>query len=422
MILYFSNNEICGELHSLVSSTTSQHTSDEPQIVHNLNETNEPFQLSEFSKDDVDTDLPFGLPKELQNKKPMIKITASESTGTSTNCSTESIVESQSNSTAGETLQTSNSTDSSTTEVDIVQEARSPYPSNPVRVHIQYSCSLYQDSNYVPPNKLSRMIGEMIKDGMPRLMRKIVAETKLVHKKPASIFNFDVLPQKQDAAQSHSTIDPASEDFAKSADLVSKESETPDLVKTCYTLSSPPNKSNVCRTVSSDSAKSSDGEVEKVLSGHSEADQHSSPKKRSITLPQNITDLIKNSKLHRSHSLMSEQRRMEILRNMSQSVKDRLRRHSSSVAASSAPSNLDLCPTSPNSSPMNNTPTGSHNSSPTSLSINITVSSTVKKPQASNEPFVPIPKNKVRRWISFNYGDKTKSKTAQKYMKHLEQT
>ena len=124
---------------------------------------------------------------------------------------------------------------------------------------------------------------------------------------------------------------------------------------------------------------------------------------------------------------MSERRRMDILRNMSQSVKDRLRRHGSSVPASSAPGNLDLCPTSSNSSPMNNTPTGSRSSSPTSYSIDITISSTVKKPQqpqasnASDEPFVPAPKNKVRRWISFNYGDKTKSKTAQKYMKHLEQ-
>ena len=122
---------------------------------------------------------------------------------------------------------------------------------------------------------------------------------------------------------------------------------------------------------------------------------------------------------------MSERRRMDILRNMSQSVKDRLRSHSSSgVASSSTPSSLDMYPTSPDSSSMSDTPTRSQNSSPTNFSVNVMITNRIKTPQqlqASNECMVPAPKNKVRRWISFNYGDKTKSKTAQKYMKHIEQ-
>ena len=398
---------------SVASSTATQNTSDQPQIVHSFSE---PYQLSESSKSDVETDAPLSLPKKL---KPTITITATGSTGTS---STESMEEShsQSNSTASETLQT-NSSHSSTTEVDIVQEARSPRPSNPVRVRIQYPCSLYQDSNYLPPKKLSSMIEEMIKDGMPRLMRKIIAETKLAYKKPANIFNFDVLPERQDVTPSCPTTDAT--DKEEPVGSVSTEQEVSDVAQTSYILSEPPNKCDVCQAPSSDGQKSSDNETEETFGENSVVDQNASPTTKLATLPQNFSDLFQN-KLQRSNSLMSERRRMDILRNMSQSVKDRLRRHSSSVATSSTPSSLDLCPTSTNSSPTSATPTGSCCGSPKNYSVNIMISNTAIKPhqlQAGNEPFEPAPKNKVRRWISFNYGDKTKSKAAQKYMKHLKQ-
>lgn len=411
--MYFSSSKICDETSSVVTSVTPQHTSGHQQIVHSFSE---PFQLSGSSSksDAVDTDLQFG--------KPVIKITTG-STGTSSDCSTESIAESQTNSMASETLQTSNSSDSSTTEVDVVQEAKSPCLSNPVRVCIRYPCILYQDSNYLPPKKLSSMIEEMIKDGMPRLMRKIVAETKLAHKNPANIFNFDLLPQEDDAAPSHTNADAVNEDFGKPVGSAI-ETEMPEVAKPAYTLTDPPKKcNNVCHTLSSDSTKSSDGETEKAFSDTSGNDQHTLSKQESVTLPRKVTDLIQSNRLQRSYSLMSERRRMQILRNMSQSVKDRLRRHSSSAATSSTPSSLDICPASPNSSTMSSTPTESLNGSPTRYSVNVLISNTVKKPlqsQTVNEPGVPAPKNKVRRWISFNYGDKTKSKAAQKYMKHLE--
>ena len=408
---------MCDELTSVASSIATQNTLDQPQIVHSFSE---PYQLSESSKSDAETNAPLSLPNKL---KPTIKITATGSTGTSTNCSTESMEEShsQSNSTASETLQT-NSSHSSTTEVDVVQEARSPCPSKPVRVHIQYPCSLYQDSNYLPPKKLSSMIEEMIKDGMPRLMRRIVAETKLAYQKPANIFNFDVLPERQDAMPSCPTTDAT--DKEEPTGSASTEQEVPDVAQTSYTLSEPPNKSDIHQAPSSDHPKSSDGGLEEIFGDNSVVNQNASSPTKSTTLPYNVSDLIKN-KLQRSNSLMSERRRMDILRNMSQSVKDRLRRYSSSVTAtSSTPSSLDLCPTSTNSSPTSATPTGSRCASPTNYSNNIMISNTAIKPhqpQAGDEPFVPAPKNKVRRWISFNYGDKTKSITAQKYMKHLEQ-
>lgn len=404
MFLYLSSID---ESPSVVSSTSTQRTSDQPQIVHSFSE---PYQLSESPKCDIDRDIPFDL-------KPTITITTTTSTQTSTTCSMESMAESQSN-TASETLQTSNSHSSSTTEVDVVQEARSPCPSKPVRVHIQYPCSLYQDSNYLPPKKLSSMIEEMIKDGMPRLMRKIVAETKLAHKIPSNIFNFDNLPQKQDTIPSPSITDATTKDFDKLVDSVDKDIETAEVAKTSYTLSDPPDTSNVCQAPSSDND-------DEMVSDNSVVDQHPMTKKRSATLPSTVTDLIQSSKLQRSHSLMSERRRMEIFRNMSQSVKDRLRRHSSSAATSSTPSNLDVCPISPNDSPVSSPPTtGSQSSSPKNYSVNITISNKAKNPhhsQLGDEPFVPAPKNKVRRWISFNYGDKTTSKVAQKYMKHMEQ-
>ena len=398
---------------SVASSTTTQNTSEQPQIVHSFSE---PYQLSESSKSDVETDAPLSLAKKL--KKPTITVTATGSTGTSSTASMDS--QSNSTSTASETLQT-NSSHSSTTEVDVVQEARSPCPSKPVRVHIQYPCSLYQDSNYLPPKKLSSMIEEMIKDGMPRLMRKIVAETKLAYKKPANIFNFDVLPEREDATPPCPTT--GATDKEEPVGPVSTEQEVPDVAQTIYTLSDPPNKSDVCQAQSSDGQKSSDSEADETFVDNTVVDQNVSPTTKSATLPQNITDLFQN-KLQRSNSLMSERRRMDILRNMSQSVKDRLRRHSSSVGTSSTPGSLDLCHRSTNSSPTSATPTGSRCATPTNYSVNIMISSTAVKPhrpQASDESFVPAPKNKVRRWISFNYGDKTKSKAAQKYMKQLEQ-
>lgn len=427
--MYFSNSEIRDQLASMVSSTTAtQHTSHHPQLVHSFSE---PYLLSEPSKiTDVKTDLPSSLSKE--EIKPVITVTTTGSTGTSTNCSTESMAESQSNSTASETLQTSNSLESSNTEVDFVQEAKSPRLNNPVRVHIQYPCSLYQDSNYLPPKKLSSMIEEMIKDGMPRLMRKIVAETKLSYKKPASIFIFDMPPQRQDAVPSYSTSDTTNcNDSSKLVGSVSEEEKIPpDATVTC-TLNELPEKSDTCQTSSSVNAELTDGEKDEDFSSDDDdvIDQNTTPKNRSMTLPGDIAGLFDQSnKLQRSNSLMSDRRRMEILRNMSQSVKDRLRRHSSSTAtaapaASSTPSDLDLCPTSTNSSPTSNTPTGSHINSPTKYSVNIKITNTTKnvqQPQASDAPFIPSPKNKVRRWVSFNYGDKTKSKAAQKYMKHME--
>ena len=413
--MYFSSSELCDELTSMVSLDQSQNTL-EPQIFHSFSE---PYQLSESSKSDIETDAPLSLPKQLT--KPTITVTTIGSTGTSTNCSIESIAEShsQSNSSASETLQI-NSSHSSTTEVDIVQEAKSPCPSNPVRVRIQYPCSLYQDSNYLPPKKLSNMIEEMIKDGMPRLMRKIVTETKLAYKKPANIFNFDELPQREDPTPSYPTIDATNKE--EPVDSVSMEQNILDVAQTSYTLSDPPNKSDACQKPSSDGAKSSEDGIEKTIGDHCVVDQNISQTQKATTLPYPINDL----KLYRSNSLMSERRRMDILRNMSQSVKDRLRRHSSSTTAatSSIPSSLDRCPTSTNSSPISATPTGSHCGSPTHNSVNIMISNTAtvktQQPQQGEEPFVPASKNKVRRWISFNYGDKTKSKAAQKYMKCLE--
>lgn len=401
--MYFSNNEIC-EVVSVALSTATQNTLDQPQIVHSFSE---PYQLSESSKSDAEMDVPLSLPKKL---KPTITVTTTDSTGTSSTAS----MDSQSNSTASETLQT-NSSHSSTTEVDVVQEARSPCPNKPVRVHIQYPCSLYQDSNYLPPKKLSSMIEEMIKDGMPRLMRKIVAETKLAYKKPANIFNFDVFPEREDATPPYPTTDATNKE--EPLGLVSIEQEVPDVAQTSYTLSDPPDKSDVCQAP--DGQKSS----EETFVDNTVVDENISPTTKSATLPHNISDLFEN-KLQRSNSLMSERRRMDILRNMSQSVKDRLRRHSSSVATSSTPGSLDLCTRSTNSSPTSATPSGSRCATPTNYSVNIMISSTAVKPhqpQAGDEPFVPAPKNKVRRWISFNYGDKTKSKAAQKYMKQLEQ-
>ena len=410
------SSELCDELTSMVSLDQSQNTLKQPQIVHSFSE---PYQLSESSKSDIGTDAPLGLPRQLTN--PTITVTTIGSTGTSTDCSTESMADShsQSNSTASRTLQI-NSSHSSTTEVDIVQEAKSPCPSNPVRVRIQYPCSLYQDSNYLPPKKLSSMIEEMIKDGMPRLMRKIVEETKLAYKKPTNIFNFDVLPQREDATPSYPIIEATNKE--EPVNSVSTEQTTPDVAQTSYALSDLPNRSDSCQEPSSDGTKSSENEIDKIMADHCVVDQNILPMQKAITLPHPINDL----KLYRSNSLMSERRRMDILRNMSQSVKDRLRRHSSSAAAamSSTPSSLDRCPTSTNSSPMSATPTGSHCGSPTHHSVNIIISNTAaiktQQPQQGEEPSVPAPKNKVRRWISFNYGDKTKSKAAKKYMKHLE--
>ena len=407
------------------TSTTTQRVSDKPQIVHSFSE---PYLLSESSKSDIET---VPRPKVSEKIKPVITVTGTGSTGTSSNCSTESMAESsQTNSTASETLQTFDSPESSTTEVDIVQENRSPCLTNPVRVRIQYPCSLYQDANYLPPKKLSNMIQEMIKDGMPRLMKKIVEETKLAYKKPTDIFNFDgLVPQKQDATPAYSTTDAANKnDIEEAADSVNKENEIPvvdeiaTVVNTSSTLSKPPDESHVSQTLSSDSPEPSDDE--QVFSDNNETHHNTSPKKRSMTLPPNVTGLVDDNKLQRSNSLMSEQRRMEILRNMSQSVKDRLRRHSSSATASSTPNSLDRYPASTSNTSMSNTTTRSCSSSPTHYSVNITISNTVSKPQqsqADDEPFVPSSKNKVKRWISFNYGDKAKSQTAQKYMKHLEQ-
>lgn len=402
--MYFSNNETC-EVVSVASSAATQNTSDQPQIVHSFSE---PYQLSESSKSDIETDAPLSLPKI----KPTITVTATGSTGTSSTTS----MDSQSNSTASETLQT-NSSHSSTTEVDVVQEARSPCPSKPVRVHIQYPCSLYQDSNYLPPKKLSSMIEEMIKDGMPRLMRKIVEETKLAYKKPANIFNFDVLPEREDATPPCPTTDAT--DKEEPVGMVSTEQEVPDVAQTSYTLSDPPNKSNVCQAPTSDGQQSGDSETEETFVDTITIDQNISPTTKSATLPHNVSDLFEN-KLQRSNSLMSERRRMDILRNMSQSVKDRLRRHSSSIATSSTPGSLDLCHRSTNSSPTSATPTGSRCITPPNYSVNIMISSTAVKPRPRSSD-VTAPKNKVRRWISFNYGDKAKSKTAQKYMKQPEQ-
>ena len=400
----------------MASSTVIPNAPDKPKIIHSFSE---PYLLSESSTSNGEPGLPSSISGEL---KPVIKITTTGSTATSTNCSTESMMESShSNSTASETIQVSDTPESSATEVDIVQEAKSPCLNNPVRVRIQYPCSLYQDSNYVPPKKLSSMIQEMIKDGMPRLMKKIIEETKLSHKKTVNIFNFDVLPPKQGTTSSQSTTD-ATTKLEKPVGSISEEEEIPDVASS--TLSKPPDTSNVCETPSSDSPKPNDDAMETILDDNNEVDQYTLPKGRSMTLPTSISDLLDYNKLQRSNSLMSERRRMDILRNMSQSVKDRLRRHSSSAAATSAPSSLDLCPTSTNSSPMSNTPTGSCGGSPSHYSVNVTISNTVRKPhepQVVDEMFVPSSKNKVRRWISFNYGDKTKSKAAQKYMKHLEQ-
>lgn len=401
----------------MVSSTAIPNVPDKPKITHSFSE---PYLLSDSSKSNVETGLSSSISGEL---KPVIKVTTTGSTATSTDCSTESMMESShSNSTASETIQVSDTPESSATEVDIVQEAKSPCLNNPVRVRIQYPCSVYQDSNYVPPKKLSSMIQEMIKDGMPRLMKKIVEETKIYRNKTVNIFNFDVPPPKQDTTSSHSTTD-ATTTLEKPVGSISEEEEIPDVASS--TLSKPPDDTgNVCETPSSDSPKPYDGAVENTFDDNNEVDQYTLPKGRSMTLPTSIDDLLDNNKLQRSNSLMSERRRMEIFRNMSQSVKDRLRRHSSSAAATSAPSRLDLCPTSTNSSPMSNTPPGSCGSSPSHYSVNVTISNTVRKPhepQAGDEVFVPSSKNKVRRWISFNYGDKTKSKAAQKYMKHLEQ-
>ena len=408
---------MCDEITSVASSTVIQNKPDKPKIVHSFSE---PYLLSDSSKRNGETGLPSNISSEI---KPVIQVTTTGSTATST--STESMLESShSNSTASETLHVSDTPESSATEVDIVQEAKSPCLNNPVRVRIQYPCSLYQDSNYVPPKKLSSMIQEMIKDGMPRLMKKIVEETKLSCKKTVNIFNFDVLPPRQDITPSYSTTDAATDrnELEKPVGSVCEEEEIPNVVSS--TTDKPPDTGNVCQTPTSNSPKPSDGAMERTLTDDSELNQNTLLKGRSMTLPSSISDLLDDNKLQRSNSLMSEQRRMDILRNMSQSVKDRLRRHSSSAAASSTPSSLDLCPTSTNSSPMSNTPTGSCSGSPSHYSVNVTISNTVRKPhepQVGDEAFVPASKNKVRRWISFNYGDKTKSKAAQKYMKHLEQ-
>ena len=361
------------------------------------------FQKSEFARNGAENDLPFSLPKELKKEKPpviLITTGGDPATETSTDCSTESMIETQSNSTASETLQTSLA--SSTTEVDIVQEAKSPCLSNAVRVRIKYACSTYHDPNYIPPKQLSGIIEELIKGGMPRLMRKIVEETKTARKKSPNIFNFDFPPEGVSPVQDNVHITK----LMNSGSV--KENSDID-----YVLNNPPEKQNKGDIPLS--PNSSDNKAD------SEASSQTSPNQLSLSLAHTAAGKIRDQhkKLQRSHSLMSERRRIDILRNLSESVKDRLRRHSSSAQ----PHSLDHLPTSSNSS----TPTGSgsRSSSPIkSYSVNVTITSPHRKPPQSplsDPPTVPAPRNKVRRWISFNYGDKSKSKAAQKYLKSIEQ-
>ena len=385
-------------LSSLLPQRVSSQT--QPHISHSTSENDNLFQKSEFAKNGAENDLPFSLSKELKKQKPpVILITTGGDTvpETSTDCSTESMIETQSNSTASETLQTSLA--SSTTEVDIAQEAKSPCLSNAVRVRIKYACSTYHDPNYIPPKQLSGIIEELIKGGVPRLMRKIVEDTKTARKKSPNIFNFDFPPENVSPDNAHNFK-------IMNSDLVGQ-------ANTSYILSNPPDKQNKLDIPLSPS--SSDNKAD------SEASSQTSPNQISLSFPHDAVDKIhdQHKKLHRSHSLMSERRRIDILRNLSESVKDRLRRHSTSAQ----PHSLDHLPTSSNSS----TPTGSgsRSSSPIkSYSVNATVTSPDRKfppSPLSDPPAIPGPKNKVRRWISFNYGDKSKSKAAQKYLKNIQQ-
>jgi len=367
-------------------------------ITHSTSENNNLFQKSEFAKNGAENDLPFSLPKEL--KPPVIVVTNGKdpATETSTDCSTESMIETRSNSTVSETLQTSLA--SSSTEVDIVQEAKSPCLSSAVRVHIKYACNPKHDPNYIPPKQLSGIIEELIKGGMPRLMRKIVEDTKTACKKSPNIFNFDFPPESNGLPGSVSLGNAHVSNIMNSG-LVGQ-------ANTDFVLRSPPDKHKLDIPLS---PSSSDNKAD------SEASSQTS--ELFISLPQHAAGKIcdQHKKLHRSHSLMSEWRRIDILRNLSESVKDRLRRHSTSAQ----PHSLDHLPTSSNSS----TPTESRSSSPIkSYSVNVTITSPNRKlPQSplSDPPTIPLPKNKVRRWISFNYGDKSKSKAAQKYLKNIQQ-